>query len=444
MLSFPFLDAIIKIYIAKLLDSILVKGGKEGVLQMYTDMTWLSQTSFTSATSEMLTIDDAITFLENELKTRSLRSKLEKFSKGKDLRTILISGLLENHKDANRESVERRVRGWLNTENVHSIKKADAIEIAFILGLSLTEADEFVALVSGEKLHWRNADEIVFIFALNNGLSYVEAEALTVTLQEELKKGKDQKDIAENSFTSVMRSEISALNTVEELKAYVEEAAERIGHCHNKAYQMFTEMMSQLETPVEKIEENLFGEEYKEHLTIRDILREYFYQNNVLYAKKRAVKDKKKVKAGKITKEEQYVLDKIQKDIVDGWPDETALSKMKSRKLDVTRKVLILLFLATDKGMEGKEDDNYNDYNDYSDYDDDYELTEESVFEDLLHGLNNMLSLCGFSEIDPRNPFDWVILYCICTGDLWEMDARMKDMFLAMFGETDEDESPLE
>lgn len=44
-----------------------------------------------------------------------------------------------------------------------TIKKKDAIELCFILGLSVEEADEFVALVSEEGLHWRSPDEIVYI-----------------------------------------------------------------------------------------------------------------------------------------------------------------------------------------------------------------------------------------------------------------------------------------
>ena len=99
---------------------------------------------------------------------------------------------------------------------------------------------------------------------------------------------------------------------------------------------------------------------------------------------------------------------------------------MKSRKTDVTRKVLILLFLATDAGP---------------DFDEEEEPTRDEVFQDLYQRLNDMLNLCGFSALDPRAPFDWLILYCICVPDMFDVDARMRAMFKTMFGERMEQES---
>ena len=108
------------------------------------------------------------------------------------------------------------------------------------------------------------------------------------------------------------------------------------------------------------------------------------------------------------------------------WPDESTISKMKSRKTDVTRKVLILLFLATDLGPA---------YADDEDEDMEFALSEEECFEQLYQSLNDMLLQCGFKQLDPRSPFDWLILYCICTGDMFDVDIRMKNMFQEMFGE---------
>ena len=155
-----------------------------------------------------------------------------------------------------------------------------------------------------------------------------------------------------------------------------------------------------------------------ERLTIRDILREYFYENNVLYAKEMVRESKKK--NSRLGENEKRIFTAIEKNISDSWPDEAALSKMKSRKLDVTRKVLILLFLATEPGP---------------DPDGEEEFTRDEVFQDLYQRLNDMLALCGFAALDPRVPFDWMILYCICVQDMFDVDARMRAMFREMFGE---------
>lgn len=105
------------------------------VKSMKLKMTEISQANYDAAVSDILTIQDAVRYLEQEAKTRTLRSKLEKFSHGKDLRSVLVRGLLENDPKRKKDSMERRVRGWLSDGgNIRSIKKQDAIELSFKIG----------------------------------------------------------------------------------------------------------------------------------------------------------------------------------------------------------------------------------------------------------------------------------------------------------------------
>lgn len=383
-----------------------------------TIMTELSKYAYEEAVFEDKSIKEAVDFLEKQLKMRTLKENLAKFYKEEQLRSVLVDGLKQNHPDTSLESIKRRVRGWLNNP-LGSVKKQDAIEICFILKLSVEEADALIAYISGETLHWRNPDEIVFIFALKQKKDYLYAVKLNKEMQKIFANVKEDKNPSEDSFTSVIQKEILALNTEEELKEYLGKAVIRLGRCHNNAYHLFMEMMDKLEHPgfyeTTEYSETLGNE----RLTIREILREYFYENNVMYAKKMARESKKK---NSTSKEEKFVLSVIQKNISNSWPDETVLSKMKSRKTDVTRKVLILLFLATDTGLDF----------------DDEEPTKDEIFQDLYSRLNDMLALCGFQQLDPRNPFDWLILYCICVQDITEVDTRMKQMLRELFGEEKE------
>ncbi len=383
---------------------------------MGADMTEMTRASYQQAASGLLTVQEAVAFLEKEAKTRTLREKLEKFAKGRDLRRLLVDGLMKNHPDMNKDSVERKVRGWLNPSGERSIRRQDAIELCFILGLSLAEADQFVAMISEERLHWRSPEEIVYIFALQRGMDYPDARELMKRTESVLAETKEGRDPDEDSFTPLIRAEVFALGSQDELVDYLRRNAGRLGRFHNYAYRLFMEMIRVLEDP--RMDAGEFQLFENEHMTVRDILREYLFGENVLYAKERARASKK----AKLSGEEQLILTRIQESIADNWPDETALSKMKSRSMDVTRKVLILLFLATDPGPEDV-------------YDDEEELTPEEVFEDLHTRLDHMLALCGFSAIDPRSPFDWLILYCLCVPDMLDLDARMRDMFREMFGE---------
>lgn len=387
---------------------------------MNNQMTQLSQEIYDKATSGQLTIHEAIDFLENESRMRSLGDKLEKFSHGQDLRQTLVTGLMQHHPEMNRDSVERRVRGWLAKDSRRSVKKEDAIEICFILKLSVEEADQLVSLISEEALHWRNPDEIVYIFALKQGMDYMEAQELNSKMAEQLADVKESKELAEDSFTPIIRTEISALNTKEELAEYLHHSAARLGRYHNNAYKLFMEMLEVLKQPPLDEELRRSGALQPERLSIRDILKEYLFEQNVNYAKEKA-------KSGPKSKEaDPLVLSAIQESISANWPNEITLSKMKSRKADVTRKVLILLFLATDPGMD---DDGFEDE----------EITEGEVFEDLYQRLNDMLMLCGFAALDPRAPFDWLVLYCICVQDMFDIDIRMKTIFKEMFGEREEE-----
>lgn len=380
-------------------------------------MTEISQAMYDEATSELLTVQDAVEYLEKEGKMRTLREKLEKYSYGRDLQSVLTEGLMVNHPELSRDSVRKRVKGWLTSDS-RSLEKPDAIEVCFILKLSLKEADDLVASIAEEKLHWRSPDEIVYIFALKQGMDYPSARALDGEMRAMLDGAKDAREPAEDSFTPIIRQEVYALNSKEELRDYLRQAAPRLGRCHNTAYRLFMEMMDTLKNP--QLDEETARAEVMEaeRLTIRDILQEYFYENNVLYAKEMVRESKKK--NSRLGENEKRIFTAIEKNISDSWPDEAALSKMKSRKLDVTRKVLILLFLATEPGP---------------DPDGEEEFTRDEVFQDLYQRLNDMLALCGFAALDPRVPFDWMILYCICVQDMFDVDARMRAMFREMFGE---------
>lgn len=377
-------------------------------------MTALTKGFYDDAVSGILTIQDAVRYLEKEAKIRSLHEKLEKFSHGRDLRRTLIEGLLENDPGREKETVERRVRGWLSSKSkICSIKKQDAIELCFILRLSIEEADQLITMIGEESLHYRDPDEIVYIFALQHGMSYREAAALYGRMREKMLNVRESKEVPEDSFTSVVRAEVSALETEKELAVYLEQSVSRLGRYHNWAYREFVRQMEALKKVRPENALADMGISDKKRCTVRSIIKEYLFGDNVLYAKE------------KVRKKDAFVFTKIQESVSANWPDETTLSKMRSRKTDVTRKVLILLFLATYE--EGEHED-------------EEELTGEAAFEEIYGCLDEMLSLCGFATLDPRAPFDWLILYCICVGDMFDIEIRMREIFKEMFGERPKEE----
>lgn len=147
-----------------------------------------------------------------------------------------------------------------------------------------------------------------------------------------------------------------------------------------------------------------------DHMTVRDVLETYLYRSLVPGTEKENAK-----------KTDAFFA--IRNSIRQNWPDEYTFSKMKNQKIDVSRKALILLFLATDGSNSV-----------YENLEDDEEAyTQEEAFEDIYTRLNLMLTSCGFAKLDPRSAFDWMVLFCISSGDLWESDERIQNMLIEMF-----------
>ena len=370
------------------------------------------------ATNEDMTIERAVAFLEREAHPRSFSEIIEKFCPADDPKKILTAGLKENHQDLAAGSVEKRVRGWF--QGKHGVEKSDAVELCYILELDLEQADDFVALLAEERFHWRDPEELIDIFALAHHYSYAQAKALKQQLLPCLPQEQATPTPKEEMFTALVKRDVLRLRNEEELKSFLFENSARLGKLHNNAYRLFIDRLNLLESPPPD-----YIDDSKTGMTIRDILLEYMYIGNISQAKERARRTKK----GELRDDDAFILSAAQKNVLKYWPDETTLSKIKSRAMDVTRKVLILLLLATEEGFQS--DLNEDDWL----YEEPEEYSREEAFADIYGRLNQTLLDCGFSTLDARVPFDWMVLYSICVEDIFDADLRMRGLIRRMFPE---------
>lgn len=396
------------------------------------DMTVLSTEMYNIATGGEISVKDAVAILKEQAVFRTLKDKLMKFAKGRDIRSLIVYGLLENNHGLSADSVQRKVRGWFNNDE-RNIKKQDAMELCFILGLSPEEADVFLAMVSEEGIHWRDPEELVYAFALNNKLSYNEARRIYEEISGEI----ESEEQTEESYTSLVKEDVLKLDSEDDLKAYIRQAKSKLGTYHNTAYAFFTEYMSILENPpsyketvAEKTAKDVNPDDRA--MSVREISETYLGANIIPRFKKKGEK-------------EAASLSLVERNLRSNWPDEFTISRIKNRQMDVTRKILILLFLATD-GAESMYDSNYEDCDwdcENCDKDPDecenynsqyYDMNEEDIFKETNYRLSVMLEKCGFAQLDPRVPFDWMILYCMCVSESWEIDEKMKDFLKEAFG----------
>lgn len=320
-------------------------------------------------------------------------------------KSVLVDGLCYNHPDASRDSIDKKVRNWLNGRT-QTVAKRDAFELAQILKLDLEQTDLFLKQVTGEGIHWRDPSEIVWGYSIAQGLSYSDtirllrkasgfgadgsAANMTSYTEEVFQKVRPLLDLPEDAFISGL----TAMNS-------------SFGAFHNTAHRLFIQFLEILEggDPGDFIDDG-------PKMTMRYILEHYLYRTQVPVVKR----ESQKASAG---------FNALQRSVRANWPDEQTLSKMKNREMDVSRKVLMMLFLATDGG----EPDDDTDLDEW----DEEPPSRDEVFQGVYTRMNRMLQACGFQQLDPRSPFDWIILFSIAVEDLWDSDLRMQEILREIF-----------
>lgn len=395
------------------------------------NMTTVSRYMYDTATSGKLSLREAIEVLGKNAKIRSARDILVRFSgvgadSDEELGAYVLKAMTEADPDANRDSVRRKISNWIRSNG--EIGKDSAIKLAFALKLSYGEADELLKLTCSEGFHWRDPDDIVYAYSLLNAFSYVEARELRARLDGMGLLTPNLSPLAGGNvmLTYLIRERATALKGEDELIGFLEAERDNLGYLHNTAYSIFIKYLDILQNPAvdsyycEGLSSESDGRGSEEWnalcnpaaYSIREILTEYLHIAHI-------PKDVRR--RGENNTLASPVLSAIQKSIRAHWPDETALSKMKSRTADVSRKALILLFIAAD----GFEDNEYS----YLEQ----ERTDEEEFEDTYLRLNGMLTGCGFAPLDARSPFDWMMIFCLCSGSKELVDSRIEKFLKEIF-----------
>ena len=382
-------------------------------------MTEISQKMYDRAQG-IQTVDQAVALLRDCGDFRTLGDILRSVFGPDQTKKAIVDGLCVNHPEASRDSVDRKVRNWLNGRT-QSVSKTDAFELALMAGLSLEAADLFLKQVTGEGIHWRNVEDVLWSYALYHQYSYVQTQDFIARCSNLISSCKQIKTERSQVYTAEIEQKIRPVlrGSESDLISFLKNQSTSFGSAHNTAYSLFQQYM--------EILENGGTGDYIDDgpkMTARYILENYLYREIIPVVKR----DKSRG---------QSAFDVIQRTIRANWPDEQTLSRMKSREIEVPRKVLMMLFLATDGGDEDSWSGDTDDFDDY----DDEPLSRDELFQDVSTRMNKMLHSCGFQELDPRNPFDWIVLFSICVDDLWDADARIKSVLENLFPDGNENQN---
>lgn len=391
---------------------------------------------------------ELIAFLEEGALYRSFADVLRSVSPGEGLaerlktRLLGIDGQPAGPKEA--EALRKNVSNWLRGEAAPQ-NREQLFKICFALELDEARAGRVLASASDTGIHYRDPHELCYAFALRTGLGYAEAVQLDAEMEgiygpvaraaeaERAAGWKKREQLYRERRTEARRQRLARekqglwsdtylgpgeeedppafltqqvyhrfedVRDREGLRLFFLENSVRLGWIHESAYEKFWSLLLALQEPDDAIAPS--GEQAAEVYSLDRIAEEYLRMH---------------VPLGKNTRGFDY----LQRAVKRNWPGATELQRMKSRKADVSRKALLLLFLITEDFLFS-EDLLYSDKagEEAAWY---LPLEDESPRDRLevtLSKVNLFLETYGMNQLDPGNPFDCLVLYALaadCGGE---------------------------
>lgn len=373
------------------------------------EYTFLTQQAYEQALVSGMEPQQAVEWILHAAVFRTLPERLLKYYDGSadDMKSVLRDGYFSVHTDRKeRDSLRKNIANWFTTVrgiDDRLISRPYAIEMCLILHLSLERADELLRTVAGMSIRYRDAEESVAAYAINSGLTLAAYRQLLDRLRAEgLLEPADSQ--TPQTYTPLLGSVVVGLRTEEELRAYLVQNRASFGTEHRTAHARFTEMLGVL------LDEGT-------NATVSELVEQNLYRRFLTKTPKLA---------------------DLARSIHAGWPDESQISRMRAGEVHVSRKVLILTYLASGGGISTLPRDDDEAY--WAEHMDDE--PGDADFESMRMQLNALLVECGFAPLDPRRPFDWMVLFGIATGDLFDLDNRFEAVLKGIFGSDSQAQAP--
>lgn len=376
------------------------------------DLTKISKNNKKRIDKKPQTVREIVDFLEHEAMYRNFPYMISELYEGENVEERLRKGWCEitGKKD---EQIRKNVQNWLNGKNTpHNREKL--FQICFALGLDEEKSSRLLGTFSDHKIHYRNPSELAYAFALRTGRSYQEAvrlkeETLRIyeeeialhqdkirkiqekrqdNLQYKVKQSKIEEDLL---YTNRNKELFEDVVSEEDYFSFIREKSVYLGTQHETAYAKFMELLDLLQTG----EEKSYSMKPEKHddaaLTV---------PKDRKYSLSQIEEDYLRMNVPKISE------NTLQKIVSKYWPNATMLNNMKNRKIEVTRKTLILLYMATENfDVTEKNGEEFF----YCDED----LKPEELYKQRCDQMDLFLNRYGMNPLDYGNPFDLIICYAM-------------------------------
>ena len=313
------------------------------------------------------------------------------------LASRLTERLTEYDDCEDRERTARKVRNWMHDRNLPKSRE-ELFKICFALDLDEERTEQVLGITSESGIHYRNPRELIYAFCLRKGIDYSQAVIMVENLWENtLSKKQADNQSSESSpshanLTGSVRQRFHMVTTEDELREFLKSSAHKFGRYHNTAYRKFRKMLDCLVQP-ESVDGVLPEDQ---NYSIRKAVDQYL-RMGIPYERKSA----------------HY--SEIQREIKHHWPSAKSIYEMCSQKIDIDRKTLLLLYIATEGESELSPDDQRN--------------TEEHQ-----RRMDLMLAECGMPVLNILCPFDYLVIRAV-SGENEDdfIGSRMERMVRKIF-----------
>ena len=337
--------------------------------------------------------------------------------------------------------VPRNIKKWYSEHK--RIERRTAFQLCFAFGLQVDEVDDFlrrVCLIRGFDCH--DVEEVVYFFALKNGLSYEDAvDVLSkVTIVKPDRVAKD--DIV---YTEFIAEEIDDIETAEELILYLNENVDKFGYNNATAYEIIRSIWNDIskeegialrekrllyvafdkDTNDEQLEEDT-DKRRKERKRMDDSLWEIYLQ--ILGLSGNYTDKIYKARSIKAILKDNELLHPLAED---SFPDRDGLNKILNGKhvsYERVRKLLILLVFYKFWANKALCSNHY--VAGYGDAD------------RCISTINDNLVDAGYPMLYPGNPYDFIIFFSVnADNPLMTFRDFMQEMF---FNKMDSNGNPID
>lgn len=378
---------------------------------------------------------ETIRLLKEEIKRFTLIEKQRN-----QLKEELISGI-KNYSDVSEDAARVKVSGWLSSDTL-KIKNDDARLIVYIirnnrldegLTFNIEDADLLLRQLVQTSLHLRDPEDIAFIYAFSHNYSIPKMQELCKkALSVFMKKRNtefDQTMVATEIVKNDEKYQEGISGDETQFLDFICDYAPKLGQMHNTAFSYFRDyydMFFEASTDDKEINKKkttyILSQPRTAELAENEKKAELRKELNIVSAETKKAFDtlneniRRKIDDfqtdSSIGKNEMLILKLIE----NALPSTDSLGKIRRREIDVTRKSLILMFILVEASGT------------------------ENMFEDSYEGLNTALYESGFSELDPRQPFDWFILYFLRLQNPDDLDiiahlSRVAEFMLSFLKE---------